>query len=157
MNGSVPERSVLEWLASAATEPEAWLRAVERAPHRAAPLPCGRRWDVLVLPARLGPPTLEVLRGLVPAPGPVLGDLGEGDTGRVGFLVPVGTAGCWLGTGVRCAGEGERVPVPHPARNTGPGVRWLSAPDGSGRLVDPRLLELAMHEAAIRMVPVGSR
>ncbi|GAB3121990.1 hypothetical protein GCM10027160_40160 [Streptomyces calidiresistens] len=154
MNGSATERNALEWLAGAAPEPAVWLRALESAPDRTAPLPCGRRWDVLVLPPRLGPPTLEVLRGLVGVPGPVLGD---GGTGRVGFLVPVGTADCWLGTGVRCAGAGERVPVPHPARRTGPGVRWLSAPDGTGRLVDPRPLELAMHEAAIRTVPIGHR
>jgi hypothetical protein len=31
---------------------------------------------------------------------------------------------------------------------TGGGVRWLVPPDGSGALVDPVLLELAMHEAA---------
>ncbi|MQS10266.1 hypothetical protein [Streptomyces alkaliphilus] len=154
MNGSVTEPNALEWLAAAAPEPAAWLRALEAAPHRTAPLPCGHHWDVLILPARLGLPTLEVLRGLVRVPGPVLED---GATGRVGFLVPVGTAGCWLGTGVRCAGAGERVPVPHPARRAGPGARWLSPPDGSGRLVDPRPLELAMHEAAIRTLPVGGR
>jgi hypothetical protein len=27
-------------------------------------------------------------------------------------------------------------------------VRWLVPPDGTGHLTDPRLLELAMHEAA---------
>jgi hypothetical protein len=37
--------------------------------------------------------------------------------------------------------------VPYPGRSTG-GVRWLVAPDGSGTLTDPALLELAMHEAA---------
>ena len=39
--------------------------------------------------------------------------------------------------------------MPYPGRSAG-GVRWLIAPDGSGTLTDPSLLELAMHEAAAR-------
>jgi hypothetical protein len=66
----------------------------------------------------------------------------------IGFLVPVGTAARWVGTGVRGAGDGTWVVVPHPARGGGAGLRWLVPPDGSGRLNDPALLELALHEAA---------
>ncbi len=41
--------------------------------------------------------------------------------------------------------------VPYPGRATG-GVRWEVLPDGKGTLTDPVLLELAMHEAAARVV-----
>lgn len=66
---------------------------------------------------------------------------------RIGYFVPPGTAGRWLGTGVRAAGRGSWIVVPHPAR-TANGVRWLIPPDGTVVLTDPAVLELAMHEAA---------
>ncbi|MFF8846959.1 hypothetical protein ACF08N_30285 [Streptomyces sp. NPDC015127] len=71
----------------------------------------------------------------------------RGITLRMGFFVPPGTAGRWLGTGIRTAGQGTWIVVPCPGRTAG-GVRWLIVADGSGTLNDPPLLELAMHEAS---------
>ncbi|CAM5614365.1 hypothetical protein SCYAM73S_02535 [Streptomyces cyaneofuscatus] len=99
---------------------------------------------MLILPGELGYPTLDVLTRLIDRPGPVLADFGES---RMGFFVPPGTASRWLGTGIRGAGPGTWIVVPHPGRAAG-GVRWLIPPDGSGTLTDAALLELAMHEAA---------
>lgn len=115
-------------------------------------LPTGRRWDVLILTARLGYPTLDVLTRLIDRPGPVLADFGDA---RMGFFVPPGTASRWLGTGVRGLGAGTWIVVPSPGRVAG-GVRWLVPPDGSGTLTDPVLLEFAMHEAAA-VVAAGER
>ncbi|MEU1279521.1 bifunctional DNA primase/polymerase [Streptomyces sp. NPDC005805] len=143
MSGS-GARNAVEWLASAAPDPGACRWAWERNPHGIALLPAGRRWDVLILPGELGYPTLDVLNRLVGRPGPVLADFGEE---RMGFFVPPGTAGRWIGTGIRTAGSGTWIVVPYPGRTAGK-VRWLVVPDGSGTLNDPQLLELAMHEAA---------
>jgi len=98
----------------------------------------------VILPRALGHPTLDVLTRLIGRPGPVLADFGES---RMGFFVPPGTASRWVGTGIRGAGPGAWIAVPHPGRAAG-GVRWLIPPDGSGALTDAALLELAMHEAA---------
>ncbi|MEU0741918.1 hypothetical protein [Streptomyces sp. NPDC006134] len=141
------------WLASAAPDPEACRRAWERDPHGIALLPAGRAWDVLILPGRLGHPTLGVLTRLLERPGPVLAGLGDA---RTGFFVPPGTAAHWLGTGVRAAGAGAWIAVPHPERAASGSVRWLVPPDGSGTLTDPALLELAMHEAAAGRAPDGA-
>lgn len=137
-------RSALGWLASVAPDPGACRREWERNPHGIALLPAGKRWDVLILPGELGRSTLGVLTRLVDRPGPVLADFGDA---RLGFLVPPGTVGCWIGTGVRGAGSGTWIVVPYPGRG-GSGVRWVVPPDGSGTLTDPPVLELAMHEAA---------
>ncbi|WP_405805760.1 hypothetical protein OG729_10830 [Streptomyces sp. NBC_00210] len=138
-------RTAVEWLASVAPDPDACRWEWERNPLGVALLPAGRRWDVLILPGELGCPTLGVLTRLVDRPGPVLvADLGDV---RMGFFVPRGTAERWVGTGVRNAGTGSWIVVPYPGWPTR-GVRWLIAPDGSGTLTDPALLELAMHEAA---------
>ncbi|WP_282694053.1 hypothetical protein [Streptomyces sp. CC208A] len=142
--GASGVKAAVEWLAAAAPDPDACRWEWERNPHGVALLPAGRHWDVLVLPGGLGHAALDVLARLVDRPGPVLADLGDA---RVGFFVPPGTAARWLGTGVRGAGPGSWVAVPHPGRATG-GVRWLVVPDGSGTLTDPSLLERAMHEAA---------
>ncbi|MDT0308171.1 hypothetical protein RM780_14535 [Streptomyces sp. DSM 44917] len=144
MNGRDASRAAAEWLAAAAPDPDACRFEWERHPLGVALLPAGRLWDVLVLPGALGRPTLEVLLRVVESPGPVLADE---LSARVGFFVPPGTACRWLGTGVRSAGPGSWIVVPHPAR-TANGVRWLIPPDGSGVLTDPAVLELAMHEAA---------
>ncbi|MER5767425.1 hypothetical protein [Streptomyces sp. NPDC001985] len=143
MTGSGAKTAV-EWLVSVAPDPDACRWEWERNPYGIALLPAGRRWDVLILPARLGHPTLDVLNRLTGRPGPVLAD--SGDT-RVAFLVPPGTAGRWIATGVRGAGDGTWIVVPYPGRPAGGGVRWLIAPDGSGTLTEPALLEAAMHEA----------
>ncbi|WP_030056810.1 MULTISPECIES: bifunctional DNA primase/polymerase [Streptomyces] len=136
------ESTGLHWLAQVAPDPEAFREQWERTPLGLMLLPAGRRWDVLSVPGRLGRPALEILG--TGSRGPVLTDFGEG---HVSFLVPVGTAARWVGTGVRGAGEGTWIVVPHPERSSR-GVRWLVPPDGSGRLNDPVLLELALHEAA---------
>ncbi|MDQ1035858.1 hypothetical protein QFZ75_002274 [Streptomyces sp. V3I8] len=138
------DTTAVEWLASVAPDPEACRREWERNPLGVALLPAGRAWDVLILPGRLGCPTLDVLSRVLDRPGPVLVDFGDA---RAGFFVPPGTAARWLGTGIRTAGRGTWIVVPYPGRSTG-GVRWLVSPDGSGTLTDPGLLELAMHEAA---------
>ncbi|MEU3226321.1 hypothetical protein ABZ695_24610 [Streptomyces sp. NPDC006976] len=144
-------RAAVEWLASAAPDPDACRWEWERDPRGIALLPAGRRWDVLILPGELGYPTLDVLTRLIDRPGPVLADFGEE---RMGFFVPAGTVARWVGTGVRGAGRGTWIVVPHPGRPVGK-VRWLVPPDGSGTLTDATLLELAMHEAAGRAAADG--
>jgi len=137
-------KSAVEWLLSAAPEPEACRWEWERNPLGVSLLPAGRLWDVLILPGELGRPALDVVARITDLPGPVLTDVTDE---RLGFFVPPGTAARWVGTGVRSAGHGTWIVVPYPGRSTG-GVRWLVPPDGSGRLTDPVVLELAMHEAA---------
>ncbi|MFD5099724.1 hypothetical protein [Streptomyces albidochromogenes] len=143
MTGSGAHTAV-DWLVSVAPDPDACRWEWERNPLGVALLPAGRRWDVLILPGELGYPTLDILARLVDRPGPVLADFGDA---RMGFFVPAGTVGRWIGTGVRGAGRGTWIVVPYPGRAAG-GVRWLVLPDGRGTLTDPALLELAMHEAA---------
>jgi hypothetical protein len=147
-NATTPAGDAVGWLAAAAPDPEACRRAWEADPLGVTLLPAGRRWDVLVVTGPLGPAALRVLRRLTPACGPVLGDAAGT---RTGFLVPPGTSARWLGTGIRGAGRGSWTAVPHPARATA-GVHWVVPPDGSGRLTDPRVLELALHEAAAEAV-----
>ncbi|MFF9866768.1 hypothetical protein ACF1G0_15325 [Streptomyces sp. NPDC013953] len=149
MTGSGARGGAVEWLASVAPDPGACRWEWERNPSGIALLPAGRRWDVLIVPAVLGYPTLDVLARLVDRPGPVLADFGDA---RMGFFVPPGTAARWVGTGMRAAGRGTWivVPYPGPGRVTG-GTRWLVTPDGSGALTDPVLLELALHEAAAQL------
>ncbi|MFD8260288.1 hypothetical protein ACFV19_15440 [Streptomyces griseoluteus] len=144
-------KTAVEWLASVAPDPEACRWEWERGPLGVALLPAGKAWDVLALPAELGYPTLDVLTRVLDQPGPVLVDSGDN---RVGFFVPPGTAARWLGTGIRTAGAGTWIVVPHPGR-AAQGVRWLVPPDGSGTLTDPALLELAMHEAAAALASQG--
>lgn len=146
-------KTAVEWLASAAPDPDACRWEWERNPRGIALLPAGRVWDVLILPAGLGHPTLDVLTRILDRPGPVLVDLGDE---RMGFLVPPGTAARWLGTGIRTAGWGTWIVVPYPGRPSH-GVRWLIPPDGTGTLTDPVLLELAMHEAAARTLERDGR
>lgn len=147
MSGEAGAERAVTWLASAAPDPDACLREWARHPLGVTLLPAGRLWDVLIATAGLGHPALDVLTSFVERPGPVLGDFGES---RVGFFVPPGTAGRWVGTGMRCAGRGTWIVAPYPGRATG-GARWLVPPDGHGTLNDPVVLELAMHEAAARI------
>jgi hypothetical protein len=144
-------KTAVEWLASVAPDPEACRWKWERNPLGVALLPAGRAWDVLILPGGLGYPTLDVLTRILDRPGPVLADFGDD---RMGFFVPPGTASRWVGTGIRTAGNGTWIVVPHPGRSAGT-IRWLVEPDGSGTLTDAALLELAMHEAAAG--PAGGR
>lgn len=126
--GASGAKSAVEWLVSVAPDPDACRWEWERNPHGVALLPAGEALDVLILPAELGYPTLDILARLMGRPGPVLADFGDA---RMGFFVPPGTATRWLGTGVRGAGAGTWIVVPYPGRVTG-GVRWLVAPDGAG-------------------------
>ncbi|MFI5672337.1 hypothetical protein [Streptomyces sp. NPDC051704] len=147
-------KTAVDWLVSVAPDPDTCRWEWERNPLGVALLPAGRQWDVLILPGELGQGALDVLTRLLDRPGPVLADSGaprhrRTPAPRLGFFVPPGTASRWIGTGVRGAGCGTWIVVPYPGRATG-GVRWLVAPDGSGTLTDPALLELAMHEAAAR-------
>lgn len=148
MNGTAAARRAVEWLVAVAPDPAACRREWERRADGVALLPAGRAWDVLILPGALGHATLAVLRRCPDRPGPVLAGF---DEDRVGFLVPPGTAGRWLGTGVRAAGRGTWIVVPHPGRRGVGRVRWLVPPDGTGLLTDPALLEIAMHEAAANL------
>ena len=145
-------KTAVEWLASVAPDPEACRWEWERNPLGVGLLPAGKAWDVLILPGELGYPTLDVLTRILDRLVPVLVDFGDA---RMGFLVPPGTAARWLGTGIRTAGAGTWIVVPYPGRVAGGGVRWLVPPDGSGILVDPALLELAMHEAAAGLATEG--
>ncbi|WP_370084112.1 hypothetical protein [Streptacidiphilus sp. MAP12-16] len=137
-------RGAVEWLSAAAPDPEACRWEWERSALGITLLPAGRVWDVLIVPGDLGRLTADVLLRLDSDPGPVLADFADF---RVGFFVPPGTAARWVGTGVRTAGRGTWLAIPYPGR-AGRGLRWLVPPDGSGTLVDPVMLELAMHEAA---------
>ncbi|MEU2431171.1 hypothetical protein ABZ611_16940 [Streptomyces sp. NPDC007861] len=150
-SGAEEPKTAVEWLVSAAPDPDACRREWEGSRLGTALLPAGRRWDVLILPGELGCPTFDVLTRLVRRPGPVLADLGDE---RLGFFVPPGTSQRWIGTGVRTAGRGTWIVVPYPGRVAG-GVRWLIPPDGSGTLTDPSLLELSMHEAAAAIAGGG--
>ncbi|OKK21150.1 hypothetical protein AMK16_07580 [Streptomyces sp. CB00455] len=148
-------KTAVDWLVSAAPDPDTCRREWERNPLGVALLPAGRRWDVLILPGALGQVTFDVLDLLLDRPGPVLADSGGGrrsrtPSPRLGFFVPPGTASRWIGTGVRGAGRGTWMVLPYPGRPAGP-VSWLVLPDGRGTLTDPAVLELAMHEAAARV------
>ncbi|MDX3357576.1 hypothetical protein PV703_30590 [Streptomyces sp. ME01-24h] len=145
--GGTNTRDAVEWLVSVAPDPDAARWEWERHPLGVALLPAGKLWDVLILTGGLGRPTLDVLTRLVDRPGPVAAVRGHS---RVGYLVPPGTAARWIGTGVRTAGPGTWLVVPHPGRAAGD-ARWLVPPDGSGRLTDPGVLELAMHEAVAHL------
>jgi len=174
---SAESRGAIDWLAAASPDPESCRWQWERGPTRVALLPAGVRWDVVAVPTHLGRIALDLLFGASagtgpgavllpgpaqhgaspdPSPGPVL-------TGarrkRVGFFVPVGTADTWVGTDTRCLGRGGWIPVPHPTRPLPPSEAvhapaWLVAPDGSGQLNDPILLDLVLHEAAARVAEI---
>ena len=146
MSGTTGAGDAVEWLASAAPDPDACRAEWERSPLAVALLPAGRLWDVLIVGGRLGTPALEILRGRLHRPGPVLADFGDS---RIGFFTPPGTAEHWSGTGLRCAGRGSWIVVPYPGRATG-GTRWLIPPDGSGTLTGAALLETVLREAAVR-------
>ncbi|GGO47835.1 hypothetical protein GCM10012287_21410 [Streptomyces daqingensis] len=150
MTGTAGEAGAVEWLASAADDPQACRAEWESSPPGVVLLPAGRMWDVLMVGGLLGYPTLDALTGWPERPGPVLADFGSA---RIGFFVPPGTAARWADTGVRCAGRGTWIVAPCPGRASG-GARWLIPPDGSGTLNDPVVLELAMQDAAAR---VGGR
>lgn len=70
-------KTAVEWLASAAPDPEACRWEWERNPLGVALLPAGKAWDVLILPGELGYPTLDVLTRILDQPGPVLVDFGD--------------------------------------------------------------------------------
>ncbi|MFF4948912.1 hypothetical protein ACWC2K_28125 [Streptomyces chattanoogensis] len=149
--GAARTNKAMDWLVSAAADPGPCRWEWERNPLGVALLPAGRLWDVLIADTALAAPALAVLTRLLDRPGPVLADSAGA---RTGFFVPPGTVAHWLGTGVRGAGRGTWIAVPHPGRTTG-GIRWLVPPDGTGTLTDPCVLELALHEAVARRAGEG--
>lgn len=70
-------KTAVAWLASVAPDPESCRRDWERDPSGVALLPAGKAWDVLILPSRLGYPTLDVLSRVLDQPGPVLAEIGR--------------------------------------------------------------------------------
>ncbi|WP_240957202.1 hypothetical protein [Streptomyces chilikensis] len=151
MHGTAVARRAVEWPASVVPDPAACRREWARRADGVVLLPAGKGWDVLTLPGGPGRATPAVLR-CPGRPGPVpVGFDGE----RVGFLVPPGTAGRWLGTGVRAAGRGTWVVGPDPGRVRGARTRRLVPPGGTGLLTDPVRLEIAVHEAVAG--PTGGR
>ncbi|WAZ26985.1 bifunctional DNA primase/polymerase [Streptomyces cinnabarinus] len=148
MSGSTT-KAAAEWLMSAAPDPLTCRREWEDNPYATVLLPAGRRWDVLLVPGRLGYPAFDVLTRRVHDPGPVLADVGGT---RTAFFVPPGQANPRTGSGIRGAGSGTWIAVPQPGRTTD-GMRWLVPPDGTGTLNDPALLDDVLAEAAARQLP----
>lgn len=124
-------KTAVEWLASVAPAPRVCRRAWQRDPSSAALLPAGRAWDVLVLPAGLGCPTLDVLTRVLDRVDPVPAGFGDG---RIGFPVPPGTA-------ERRPGTGTSRPKPAPGswcRTRGAGGAAARAADTDLVLPQPR-------------------
>ncbi|MFJ9663160.1 hypothetical protein ACIRPP_00910 [Streptomyces sp. NPDC101219] len=136
-------KQAVEWLAAAATDPQACKRAWDHG-NGTALLAAGRYWDVLSVPDRLGLLALDVLwRDPLKTPGPTLVDV---TARRVGFFLPPDPVSEWVGFGVRHVGPGSWVAVPPPYRAAGR-LEWLVPPDGSGTLHSPGPLELALRKA----------
>ncbi|MBT2511390.1 hypothetical protein J7I98_37395 [Streptomyces sp. ISL-98] len=136
----------MEWLADAALDPVACAREWRRHEPDVTLLPAGRRWDVVIMPERLG---FAILRGKSACrlrPGPVLFDTCARLTG---FFVPPGATTCWLASGIRCAGKGTWIATPWP-RPTRGRLRWLVLPDGNGSLNDLPTLEHLLHDVTKR-------
>ncbi|MFI9588435.1 bifunctional DNA primase/polymerase [Streptomyces sp. NPDC052236] len=141
---STSQSQAPEWLAAAATDPEACKREWAHGENGTVLLPAGRFWGVLSVPEELGLLALDtLLRIPLPRPGPTLADLASH---RLGFFLPPDPVTAWLGRGIRYVGEGAWIAVPPPHRATGT-LRWLVPPDGNGALHLPTALELALHEA----------
>ncbi|MGW9027672.1 hypothetical protein ACWGQ5_26590 [Streptomyces sp. NPDC055722] len=133
----------VEWLAAAASDPEACKREWELGDGTVL-LEAGRRWDVVSVPRQLGLLALDILwYDPVRTPGPTLVDSAAH---RLGFFVPPDPARHWVGTGIRHVSKGSWVAVPPPYRPAG-SVEWIVPPDGSGMLHPPLALEVALRRA----------
>ncbi|EDX21949.1 conserved hypothetical protein [Streptomyces sp. Mg1] len=74
-------KTAVDWLVSAAPDPDACRWEWERNPLGVALLPAGRHWDVLILPGALGRPTLDIVTRLKGPPGPGARRLGDARAG----------------------------------------------------------------------------
>jgi hypothetical protein len=117
-------------------------------------LEAGRYWTVLSVPESVGLLALNVLwEDPLHTPGPVLR---HRRARRVGFFLPPGRAGQWIGVGVRHVGKGCWVAVPPPYRDTGH-LEWVIPPNGTGTLHSPDLLERALQAATLAGSPSTTR
>ncbi|MGW3988812.1 hypothetical protein [Streptomyces sp. NPDC004830] len=140
---SVMGKQAVEWLAAAATDPQACKREWDHGSGTVL-VEAGRYWDVLSVPDRLGLLALDILwRDPPNLPGPTLVDSAAR---RVGFLLPPDPVSEWVGDGVRHVGRGSWIAVPPPYRPAGR-LEWLVPPDGSGALHAPGTLEAALRKA----------
>jgi hypothetical protein len=147
-------KQAMEWLAAAATDPQACKREWEHGESGTVLLPAGRFWDVLSVPEDLGLLALDALmRAPRQEPGPTLADLGAG---RVGFFLPPDPVSRWIGSGIRYVGRGSWIAVPAPYRIAG-SLRWLVPPDGSGTVHRPAAVELALQQATEVLVTSPER
>ncbi|WP_282695507.1 hypothetical protein [Streptomyces sp. CC208A] len=120
------------WLAEADPDPEHAQRWLSSA--KVVLLPLGRRWSAVKASETIGLPAAQVLDV-----GPVIYE----PAGRaVFFLVPVDTQ--WDHPGTELLGDTTWLTVPVPTVTAPPGPHWLTPPDGSGRLVDPSALRVAL-------------
>ena len=133
--------SAARWLAGADFDPahaQRWWDAIGT-----ALLPAGRRWDVVITNTQDGSKALEA--GLE---GPVFCDPTED---CYCFLVPAGTSRSWKLEGTRCLGKNCWISVPATTKRTAgvnQGAYWVRPPDGSGVLVDPKLLRAVLEGAS---------
>jgi hypothetical protein len=139
----------MEWLASVAPDPRACREQWEDNPFATVLLPAGLRWDVLLVPGRLGYSAFDLLARRVGTPGPVLADIGGT---RIGFFVPPGSTDHRPHDASRGTGFGTWIGVPRPGR-AAHGTRWLVPPDGTGTLNEPAVVEEVLHRAASRLTP----
>ncbi|WP_437075447.1 hypothetical protein [Streptomyces sp. enrichment culture] len=139
----------MEWLASVAPDPRACREQWEDNPFAAVLLPAGLRWDVLLVPGRLGYSAFDLLSRRVRTPGPVLADLGGT---RTGFFVPPGSTHHRSHDAGRVAGFGTWICLPCPG-HAARGTRWLVPPDGTGSLNEPAVVEAVLDAAAALLTP----
>ncbi|MGK5498431.1 hypothetical protein [Streptomyces sp. URMC 125] len=130
-----------------------WLHPTGRVPavlaawgHGAlAEVPTGIAWDVVRVPAELGPDTVRRLRAAGVRPGPVLATPLGAD-----FVVAPGSVEGWSVAGTSVLSRGTLVLLPHPeavgTRRVG-NRGWLVAPDGDGTLTCAADLRDAYTEA----------
>ncbi|MGH3314207.1 MAG: hypothetical protein ACRDP3_27095 [Streptomyces sp.] len=99
--------------------------------------------DLVTVPARQGLEAVDILR-LRDGLGPVV----LCDGGRLGFLVPPGTAACWDLPGSACAQTPGRPPAAAPQLPRA-GTGWLVPPEMAfGVATDASMLRAALGEAA---------
>ncbi|MFC8794821.1 hypothetical protein [Streptomyces cinereoruber] len=137
-------KSAVEWLSASASDPQSCKSDWQRSVSSTHLLAAGRFWDVLIVPACLGLRTADVLASL-PSPehAPVLLD---SRSQHVGFFLPPELASTWAGHDIRYLTTGGWIAVPAPHCRWGD-LRWICRPDASGTLHEPKVLELALHQA----------